>query len=149
MAVRRNRGKAFAKANRSLNASPHQSNVLCTSFMSCPWPHRGQEELCVNGNQYWGGFGRMRRGVDRAEGMLSHTSRRIRRLFVILAECSHRKGRSGEFQIDHSTISQWNLSPFQVISLEGWTDVLYFVQDAHSFWNWIYFVLLIVVSERE
>ena len=34
----------------------------------------------------------------------------------------------------------------QVISLEGWTDVLYFVQDAHSFWNWLYFVLLIVVS---
>jgi hypothetical protein len=33
-----------------------------------------------------------------------------------------------------------------VISLEGWTDVMYFVQDAHSFWNWLYFVLLIVVS---
>ena len=29
--------------------------------------------------------------------------------------------------------------------MEGWTDVMYFVQDAHSFWNWIYFVLLIVV----
>ena len=40
-------------------------------------------------------------------------------------------------------------SHFQVISLEGWTDVMYFVQDAHSFWNWLYFVLLIVVSERE
>ncbi len=36
-------------------------------------------------------------------------------------------------------------SLFQVISLEGWTDVMYFVQDAHSFWNWLYFVLLIVV----
>ena len=35
---------------------------------------------------------------------------------------------------------------FLVISLEGWTDVMYFVQDAHSFWNWIYFVCLIVVS---
>ena len=35
----------------------------------------------------------------------------------------------------------------QVISLEGWTDVMYFVQDAHSFWNWLYFVLLIVVRE--
>ena len=35
---------------------------------------------------------------------------------------------------------------FQVISLEGWTDVMYFVQDAHSFWNWVYFVLLIVVK---
>jgi hypothetical protein len=37
---------------------------------------------------------------------------------------------------------------FQVISLEGWTDVMYFVQDAHSFWNWIYFVMLIVVNTK-
>lgn len=36
----------------------------------------------------------------------------------------------------------------QVISLEGWTDIMYYVQDAHSFWDWIYFVLLIVVSGR-
>ncbi len=36
----------------------------------------------------------------------------------------------------------------QVISLEGWTDVMYFVQDAHSFWNWIYFVMLIVVNTQ-
>jgi len=34
---------------------------------------------------------------------------------------------------------------FLVISLEGWTDIMYYVQDAHSFWDWIYFVLLIVV----
>lgn len=34
----------------------------------------------------------------------------------------------------------------QVISLEGWTDIMYYVQDAHSFWDWVYFVLLIVVS---
>jgi hypothetical protein len=24
---------------------------------------------------------------------------------------------------------------------------MYYVQDAHSFWDWIYFVLLIVVSK--
>ncbi|VDM64230.1 unnamed protein product [Angiostrongylus costaricensis] len=35
---------------------------------------------------------------------------------------------------------------FKVISLEGWTDIMYYVQDAHSFWNWIYFVLLIVIG---
>ena len=38
---------------------------------------------------------------------------------------------------------------FLVISLEGWTDVMYFVQDAHSFWNWIYFVCLIVVRLKD
>lgn len=40
------------------------------------------------------------------------------------------------------------LLDLQVISLEGWTDIMYYVQDAHSFWDWIYFVLLIVVSDR-
>ena len=34
----------------------------------------------------------------------------------------------------------------QVISLEGWVDIMYYVQDTHSFWDWLYFVLLIVVS---
>ncbi|RWS14063.1 hypothetical protein B4U79_13166, partial [Dinothrombium tinctorium] len=33
---------------------------------------------------------------------------------------------------------------FLVISLEGWTEIMYYVQDAHSFWDWVYFVLLIV-----
>lgn len=41
------------------------------------------------------------------------------------------------------------LRNFQVISLEGWTDIMYYVQDAHSFWDWIYFVLLIVVILAE
>ncbi|VDL71627.1 unnamed protein product [Nippostrongylus brasiliensis] len=42
----------------------------------------------------------------------------------------------------------WNIyyNECQVISLEGWTDIMYYVQDAHSFWNWIYFVLLIVIG---
>ncbi|CAH3037176.1 unnamed protein product [Porites lobata] len=35
---------------------------------------------------------------------------------------------------------------FQVITLEGWSDIMYFVQDSHSFWNWIYFVVLIVMG---
>jgi len=35
----------------------------------------------------------------------------------------------------------------QVISLEGWVDIMYYVQDAHSFWDWVYFVALIVVSK--
>lgn len=51
----------------------------------------------------------------------------------------------------HGTISFDNIglawvAIFLVISLEGWTDIMYYVQDAHSFWDWIYFVLLIVVS---
>jgi len=34
----------------------------------------------------------------------------------------------------------------QVISLAGWVNVMYYIQDAHSFWDWIYFVALIIVS---
>ncbi|XP_037069662.1 LOW QUALITY PROTEIN: voltage-dependent T-type calcium channel subunit alpha-1H-like [Pollicipes pollicipes] len=37
-------------------------------------------------------------------------------------------------------------TPAQVISLEGWTDIMYYIQDAHSFWDFIYFVLLIVIG---
>lgn len=35
----------------------------------------------------------------------------------------------------------------QVISLESWVNIMYYVQDAHSFWDWSYFVALIVVSK--
>ena len=36
---------------------------------------------------------------------------------------------------------------WQVISLEGWVDIMYNIQDAQSFWSWIYFATLIVVSD--
>jgi len=36
----------------------------------------------------------------------------------------------------------------QIISLAGWVNIMYYVQDAHSFWDWIYFATLIVVSCR-
>ncbi|XP_055955076.1 voltage-dependent T-type calcium channel subunit alpha-1G-like [Patella vulgata] len=35
---------------------------------------------------------------------------------------------------------------FQVISLESWVNIMYYVQDAHSFWDWAYFVALIVIG---
>lgn len=40
------------------------------------------------------------------------------------------------------------LFSLQIISLEGWVDIMYYIQDAHSFWNWMYFVALIVVSNH-
>ena len=33
-----------------------------------------------------------------------------------------------------------------MISLAGWVNIMYYIQDAHSFWDWIYFVALIIVS---
>uniref|UniRef100_A0A8C2FXZ6 Calcium channel, voltage-dependent, T type, alpha 1H subunit a n=1 Tax=Cyprinus carpio TaxID=7962 RepID=A0A8C2FXZ6_CYPCA len=38
---------------------------------------------------------------------------------------------------------------FQVITLEGWVDIMYYVMDAHSFYNFIYFILLIIFSETK
>ncbi|KAL3054072.1 hypothetical protein OYC64_006411 [Pagothenia borchgrevinki] len=35
---------------------------------------------------------------------------------------------------------------FQVITLEGWVDIMYYVMDAHSFYNFVYFILLIIVG---
>ncbi|XP_023271811.1 voltage-dependent T-type calcium channel subunit alpha-1H-like [Seriola lalandi dorsalis] len=33
---------------------------------------------------------------------------------------------------------------FQVVTLEGWTDILFFVMDAHSFWSFIFFMLVTI-----
>lgn len=33
-----------------------------------------------------------------------------------------------------------------MISLEGWVDIMYYVMDAHSFFSFIYFILLIVIG---
>ncbi|XP_022594298.1 voltage-dependent T-type calcium channel subunit alpha-1H-like, partial [Seriola dumerili] len=35
---------------------------------------------------------------------------------------------------------------FQVVTLEGWTDILFFVMDAHSFWSFIFFMLVTIMS---
>jgi len=32
------------------------------------------------------------------------------------------------------------------MTLEGWVDIMYYLQDAYSSWVWVYFVALIVVS---
>lgn len=61
-------------------------------------------------------------------------------------EC--RAGVNNPFQnaISFDNVGMAWTAIFLVISLEGWSDIMYYVQDAHSFWSWIYFVLLIVVS---
>ena len=34
---------------------------------------------------------------------------------------------------------------FQTITLTNWSTIMYYIQDSHSFWDWIYFVFLILV----
>ncbi|CAF4166245.1 unnamed protein product, partial [Rotaria sp. Silwood2] len=38
------------------------------------------------------------------------------------------------------------LAIFQITTLESWASIMYYIQDAHSFWDWIYFVCLILIG---
>lgn len=53
-----------------------------------------------------------------------------------------------EVQPSSGSLSPLVLSWRQVITLEGWVEIMYYVMDAHSFYNFIYFILLIIVSIR-
>uniref|UniRef100_A0A3P8RQY9 Ion transport domain-containing protein n=1 Tax=Amphiprion percula TaxID=161767 RepID=A0A3P8RQY9_AMPPE len=35
---------------------------------------------------------------------------------------------------------------FQVVTLEGWTDIMHFFMDSYSFWSFVYFILVTIVS---
>ena len=63
-------------------------------------------------------------------------------------KCAH--GNENPFQgaMSFDNVGMAWTAIFLVISLEGWTEIMYYVQDAHSFWDWTYFVLLIVVSRE-
>uniref|UniRef100_A0A8C3YUK9 Voltage-dependent T-type calcium channel subunit alpha-1H n=1 Tax=Catagonus wagneri TaxID=51154 RepID=A0A8C3YUK9_9CETA len=59
--------------------------------------------------------------------------------------------RSGDSNPHNGAVSFDNIgyawiAIFQVITLEGWVDIMYYVMDAHSFYNFIYFILLIIVG---
>ncbi|XP_050683561.1 voltage-dependent T-type calcium channel subunit alpha-1H-like [Leptidea sinapis] len=60
--------------------------------------------------------------------------------------CTQRGSNPFQGTISFDNIGLAWVAIFLVISLEGWTDIMYYVQDAHSFWDWIYFVLLIVIG---
>ncbi|XP_026724837.1 voltage-dependent T-type calcium channel subunit alpha-1G-like isoform X5 [Trichoplusia ni] len=60
--------------------------------------------------------------------------------------CTQRGNNPFQGTISFDNIGLAWVAIFLVISLEGWTDIMYYVQDAHSFWDWIYFVLLIVIG---
>ncbi|CAH2234985.1 jg18984 [Pararge aegeria aegeria] len=60
--------------------------------------------------------------------------------------CTQRGSNPFQGTISFDNIGLAWVAIFLVISLEGWTDIMYYVQDAHSFWDWVYFVLLIVIG---
>lgn len=36
----------------------------------------------------------------------------------------------------------------QVVTLEGWAEIMFFVMDTHSFWNFVFFILVTIVSSH-
>uniref|UniRef100_A0A3P9KUY5 Ion transport domain-containing protein n=1 Tax=Oryzias latipes TaxID=8090 RepID=A0A3P9KUY5_ORYLA len=62
--------------------------------------------------------------------------------------------RAGELNphkgaINFDNIGYAWIAIFQVITLEGWVDIMYYVMDAHSFYNFIYFIFLIIGRQRQ
>ncbi|KAJ0051229.1 hypothetical protein NL108_016338, partial [Boleophthalmus pectinirostris] len=51
----------------------------------------------------------------------------------------HRNPHKGAINFDNIAYA-W-IVIFQVITLEGWVEIMYYVMDAHSFYNFIYFIL--------
>uniref|UniRef100_T1DC41 Voltage-dependent T-type calcium channel subunit alpha n=2 Tax=Entelegynae TaxID=74971 RepID=T1DC41_CUPSA len=64
--------------------------------------------------------------------------------YYVLCRAGNRNPFKGAISFDNIGLA-W-VAIFLVISLEGWSDIMYYVQDAHSFWDWVYFVLLIVIG---
>ncbi|XP_061564981.1 voltage-dependent T-type calcium channel subunit alpha-1G isoform X4 [Cololabis saira] len=62
------------------------------------------------------------------------------------SNCSAGKLNPFKGAINFDNICYAWIAIFQVITLEGWVDIMYFVMDAHSFYNFIYFILLIIIG---
>lgn len=59
--------------------------------------------------------------------------------------CHQDKALNPNYGFTHfdNILSAW-LAIFQCISLEGWVDIMYQLQDAVSGYSWVYFVVLII-----
>ncbi|KAG1938066.1 voltage-dependent T-type calcium channel subunit alpha-1H [Pimephales promelas] len=65
-------------------------------------------------------------------------------LYYNICEASEHNPHNGAINFDNIGYA-W-IAIFQVITLEGWVDIMYYVMDAHSFYNFIYFIFLIIVG---
>ncbi|XP_052765335.1 voltage-dependent T-type calcium channel subunit alpha-1I-like isoform X3 [Mya arenaria] len=64
--------------------------------------------------------------------------------YYTVCDASDKNPFQGAISFDNIGLA-W-VAIFQVISLESWVNIMYYVQDAHSFWDWTYFVALIVIG---
>uniref|UniRef100_A0A8C2ZQ04 Ion transport domain-containing protein n=1 Tax=Cyclopterus lumpus TaxID=8103 RepID=A0A8C2ZQ04_CYCLU len=59
--------------------------------------------------------------------------------------------RAGDLNPSHGAINFDNIgyawiAIFQVITMEGWSNIMFYVMDAYSFWCFVFFVLVTIVS---
>ncbi|XP_017312357.2 voltage-dependent T-type calcium channel subunit alpha-1H [Ictalurus punctatus] len=65
-------------------------------------------------------------------------------IYYNICRASEHNPHNGAINFDNIGYA-W-IAIFQVITLEGWVDIMYYVMDAHSFYNFIYFIFLIIVG---
>ncbi|KAM7412341.1 hypothetical protein PAMA_022023 [Pampus argenteus] len=59
--------------------------------------------------------------------------------------------RAGDHNPQEDAISFDNIgfawiAIFQAVTLEGWTEIMYYVMDANSFWSFVFFVLVTIIG---
>ncbi|CAF3665036.1 unnamed protein product, partial [Rotaria sp. Silwood1] len=64
--------------------------------------------------------------------------------YYTVCNVSDRNPYSDSISFDNVGLA-W-IAIFQIISQESWVNIMYYIQDVHSFWAWIYFVCLILVG---
>ncbi|XP_040894614.1 voltage-dependent T-type calcium channel subunit alpha-1H-like [Toxotes jaculatrix] len=48
--------------------------------------------------------------------------------------------------INFDNIGYALIAVFQVVTLEGWSEIMFYVMDAHSFWNFTFFLLVTIIG---
>ena len=106
------------------------------------------KSVCVNWNQYYNNC--TPNGPNPFYDTTSFDNIGIAWIAIFQVRKVFENCQNGKYVISHDKRFTLGMviSFRQVITLEGWSDIMYFVQDAHSNWNWIYFVVLIVVREQ-
>ncbi|KAI4899956.1 hypothetical protein NFI96_017448 [Prochilodus magdalenae] len=86
-----------------------------------------------------------------ADNITDHTPRETTQNGCVNWNAYYNNCRASEHNPHNGAINFDNIgyawiAIFQVITLEGWVDIMYYVMDAHSFYNFIYFIFLIIVG---
>ncbi|XP_047423817.1 voltage-dependent T-type calcium channel subunit alpha-1I-like [Mugil cephalus] len=63
--------------------------------------------------------------------------------YNVCRTASHNPGRG---VVNFDNVGYASITIFQVVTLEGWTEIMYFVIDSHSFLSFVYFILVTIMG---